>query len=122
VTIGGETILLPPIMNFATLERVWPALKALDQTQDVIERTASRIAIVSGVLLGTRPDLTVPVIKAKLLIKDYNEIAGLIDPVHRLMVASGLLSEGLAPGEAAPPAPPADPAPTDPTSSTSSPS
>ena len=28
VTIGGEAIVLPPILNFASLKRAWPAIRA----------------------------------------------------------------------------------------------
>ena len=100
VTIGGEQIELPPVLNFAQLERIWPAMKALDATQDLIERTAARIAIVSGALKETRPDLSVAEIKKRLRVEDFREISGLILPVHELLIASGLMPKDQEPGEA----------------------
>lgn len=119
VTIGGENIALPLIANFATLERIWPAMKALDATTDIVERGSARLAIISAVLKNDRPELTVPELKSRLRVDGFEEITGLIEPVRQMLVASGLIKEEAATaGEARPPAPPADT--TDPTSNTSS--
>jgi hypothetical protein len=119
VTIGGETIELPPVLHFDELERIWPAMKALDATADPIERTAARLAIISGALKGTKPELTVPELKKRLRVAGYDEIGGLVEPVNDLLVASGLMKRAdpgpagepggdgqpgeVTPGEAAPP-------------------
>ena len=105
VRIGGETIALPPLLNFAALKRVWPAMRALDTTADPVEQTAARIAIVAGALLPTRPDLTGPEIEKRLRINLFDgtdEVAGLAAAVHELLVASGLIREAAATGEAQP--------------------
>jgi hypothetical protein len=114
VTIGGEAITLPPILHFDELERVWPAMKALDATDDVVERTGARLAIISGVLKTTRPELTVPELKKRLAVGGFEEIVGLAQPVLDLLAASGLLKkEDAGPGEAQPAAiPPETASPT----------
>nr|WP_294564479.1 hypothetical protein [uncultured Rhodopila sp.] len=97
VTIGGEVIALPPIMNFATLERVWPAIKAAEATSDPIEQTAARVAIVSAALLATRPDLTVPAIKALLrvnLVDGTDETVSLAQSIQEMLLQSGLIRTG----------------------------
>jgi hypothetical protein len=106
VTIGGEDVVLPPIMNFATLERAWPALQAMAAAQDPIASAASAIALVAAALVSTRPDLTMPVIKERLrinVVDGTDERPGLLRAVDRLCVASGLVRAG----EARPPEPPA---------------
>lgn len=108
VTIGGAQIELPPILVFEDLERIWPAMKALDATTDPIERTSCRLAIISGALKATRPELTIPELKKRLRIDRYDEISGLADPVIALLEVSGLLKKDDPPGEGDPPAIPAE--------------
>ena len=106
VTIGGETIAVPVIMNFAMLERAWPAIKASAIATDPIEGAAADIGIISAVLIPVRPELTVIEIKKRLLVNrmaDTDERAGLADAVRRLLIQSGLVREG----EAEPPETPA---------------
>src|ERR1700738_2285815 len=108
VTIGGEAFVLPAVLSFEELERIWPAMKSLDATEDIVERTAARLAIISGALKTTRPELTVAELKKRLRVDGFSEITGLAAPVIDMLTASGLMpKENPAPGEAAPPAIPA---------------
>lgn len=107
VTIGGEKIELPPVANFAQLQRLWPAMKALDATQDIIERTTARLAIISAALKESKPELGVPELAKRLRIDQYDEMLGLIAPVEAFLIASGLVKaradaapDGAAAGEA----------------------
>ncbi len=97
VTIGGEAIVLPPILNFASLKRVWPAMRASGAATDSTDRVAADIAVIAAALLPTRPDLTVPEIEKRLRINRFDgsdERPGIMDAVTRLMIASGLVSQG----------------------------
>nr|WP_294549979.1 hypothetical protein [uncultured Rhodopila sp.] len=97
VTIGGERFELPPILNFACLERVWPAMKARDAcpADDIVGRTAANLAIVAGALLKTKPAMTLPVLKEKLgaaiFTVDSPEMFGLTESVNQLLLQSGLI-------------------------------
>lgn len=104
VRIGGEDITLPAIMNFTTLERAWPALQALDEAPDHVARVARSLAFLAQVLLETRPDLTLPVLKKRLrvqrfdpdsgeLLRDGDERPGVLAAVRELCIASGLISK-----------------------------
>lgn len=102
VSIGGEVVSVPPILNFAGLERAWPAIKASAGATDPIARVSSDIAVISAAIIMTRPDLTVPVIKERLrigLADDTDERSGVSEAVGKLLVASGLIRAG----EATPP-------------------
>jgi len=97
VTIGGEAIVLPPILNFASLKRVWPAMRASGAATDSTDRVAADIAVIAAALLPTRPDLTVHEIEKRLRINRFDgsdERPGIMDAVTRLMIASGLVSQG----------------------------
>ena len=97
VTIGGEAIVLPPILNFASLKRAWPAIRASGAATDSTDRVAADIAVIAAVLLPTRPDLTVPEIEKRLRINRFDgsdERPGIMDAVTRLMIVSGLVSQG----------------------------
>ena len=97
VTIGGEAIVLPPILNFASLKRAWPAIRASGAATDSTDRIAADIAVIAAVLLPTRPDLTVPEIEKRLRINRFDgsdERPGIMDAVTRLMIVSGLVSQG----------------------------
>ena len=48
VTIGGEAIVLPPILNFASLKRVWPAMRASGAATDSTDRVAADIAVIAA--------------------------------------------------------------------------
>lgn len=109
VTIGGEAILVPAIMNFATLERVWPAIDASVKAKDAIEQTSANIAVISAALLSIRPDLTVAEIKKRLRINvadGSDERPGLTKATDDLITLSGLVpaKKSPAPGEDQPPA------------------
>lgn len=97
VTIGGEAIVLPPILNFSGLKRAWPAMRVSGAATDATDRVAADIAVVAAVLLPTRPDLTVPEIEKRLRINRFDgtdERPGVMEAVTRLMIASGLVSQG----------------------------
>jgi hypothetical protein len=97
VTIGGEAIVLPPILNFAGLKRAWPAMRASGATTDSTDRVSADIAVIAAALLPTRPDLTIPEIEKRLRINRFDgtdERPGIMDAVTRLMIASGLVSQG----------------------------
>ena len=97
VTIGGEAIVLPPILNVASLKRAWPAIRASGAATDSTDRVAADIAVIAAVLLSTRPELTVPEIEKRLRINRFDgsdERPGIMDAVTHLMIASGLVSQG----------------------------
>lgn len=120
VKIGGEDIALPAIMNFATLERAWPALKAIEAQDDPIGRISSSLAFLAAVLLPSRPDLNLQTLKERLRIKRFNpdtgepdgedERPGIAAAVRQLCLASGLISSKPDEGEEAPPGDGAAPA------------
>ena len=132
VTIGGEEVPVPKIMNFAVLKRVWPAIRARDALstvkvarpeggtmfvhEDPIDAQTLAIRIISGALIHTRPDLTPEEIEKRLLIdfrSGMSEAMGIDNAIHQLLVASGLIIEKkTAPAESAPTSDP------DPSSST----
>lgn len=111
VQIGGELVTVPAVLNFATLERVWPSVVASASAKSTIERHAACIAFLAAILVETRPDLNVPEIKKRLrvnIVAGTDERPGVIAAVDAVLEASGLVPKG----EAAPPeAPAADPAP-----------
>ena len=104
VTIGGEAVAVPPVLNFAALERVWPSLKAMTETDDLTYRVSAAIGLISGALLETRPERTVPEIKKRLrinVVDGTDERAGMMEAVNYLLIASGLVRSGEAvPAEA----------------------
>ena len=97
VTIGGEAIVLPPILNFAGLKRIWPGIRVSGATKDPTERVAADIATIAGALLPTRPELTALEIEKRLLINradGTDERPGIMEAVTLLMIASGLITQG----------------------------
>lgn len=105
--LGGDEIVLPVIMNFACLERAWPAIKALAEGKDFVGRTAAALAIASAVVLPSRPELTVAEMKARLRTNPLDggdEAPGLFVAIDALLHSSGLVPAGnaAAPGEPAP--------------------
>lgn len=98
ITLGGETIEIPPILNFAGLKRINEPLKAILKIDDPVEMTSAAIRIVSVALRENRADLTPEAIEKKLLISEYPEMltAGLA-----VLRASGLIRSKSA-GEAQP--------------------
>jgi hypothetical protein len=95
ITIGGEAVTVPPVMNFALLKRAWPAIRRLGETQDVIERLDAAVGIVAAALMRARPELTAEEIAERL---KPEEMAGLFGVVPTILDASGLVP----PGEARP--------------------
>jgi hypothetical protein len=116
VKIGGEEITLPLIMNFATLERVGPALTANAAATTYNEQISACVAFLAAVLLPTRPDLTVPEIKNRLrinLVDGTDERAGVQASIDAICIASGLVKRKETDvGEAVPPEAPAAELPT----------
>ena len=87
ITIGGEAIVLPPILNFASLKRAWPAIRASGAATDSTDRDAADNAIIAAV----------PEIEKRLRINRVDgsdERPGIMDAVTRLMIVSGLVSQG----------------------------
>jgi hypothetical protein len=113
VKIGGEDVVLPLILNFATLKRAWPALLAWDAAGDPVAKTSSALAFVASILAKTNPALTQPALEERLRVERYkpgtdeeaehDERNGLNRAVRRVAVESGLVPQ-------TPPAPrPAEP-------------
>ena len=115
LVIGGEQVTIPPIMNFATLERAWPCIRAWNTAADEFDREVAAIGMISAALITTRPDLTPMEIKNKLASALFDEAGiplaaservGLLVAANALLFASGLVRAG----EVVPPeAPAADP-------------
>ena len=122
VTIGSEKITLPKILNFLTLERLWPSLQVLADSKDNVTRAAAALGIVSAVVIEKRPELTVAELKKRLMIFDENGIderTELFVVVDNLLIASGLVRREEVPGEGAAPGNQAPGAATGPISPTS---
>ena len=103
VTIGGEVIPLPLIMNFATLKRVWPAVRAFSNSTDPIDIVSTAIGFVSALLVTTRPELDVPEIEKRLVVgAKGDEQAALTECVNAILKASGLTRDAAEAGEAPP--------------------
>jgi len=104
LTIGDETIALPPILTFSQLEQCWGAIAAADNASDLIQATTARLTLVSILLKDSRPDLDVKTLKAKMS-PSLARMRDLGDTVFNLLVSSGVI-EPKAPGagEATPPA------------------
>ncbi len=72
-------------------------IRASDAATVSTDRVAADIAVIVAVLLPTRPDRTVPEIEKRLLINRFDgsyERPGIMDAVTRLMIVSGLVSQG----------------------------
>jgi hypothetical protein len=91
VTIGGEAIPLPPILNFAALKRAWPGIKAFGAATDTVERVSAAIAVVSATLARQYPELTPAEIEERLR---PGEIMGLVEALPAILDASGLVPSG----------------------------
>ena len=105
VTIGGQVIELPHILTFDVLERAWPSIQALADANTTLQQTAAGLAMVSAVIIATRPELNVVELKKRLRINDLaggDERPGLMDACNRLMRESGLVQRV---GENPPPVP-----------------
>lgn len=113
VRIGGEEITLPLILNFATLERAWPAIKVMADEGDPIARVSAACGILAALLVATRPELSVVEIKKRLLVNratKTDERPGLLAAVDQIVVASGLFIPGEdKPAEVTEETPPASP-------------
>ncbi len=97
VKIGGESVTVPPIMNFLALERAWPAILAMNAEKDPIRVDAAAMAVLAAVLLESRPDLDVMTIKRRVLINradGTDERQGIGSAVNQLMIISGLVTPG----------------------------
>ena len=111
VTIGGEVIALPLVLNFAALERFWPALKAMAASTDPVNRVSAGIGCIAAVLVTVRPELDVKEIKQRLRINradGTDDRPGVLDAVDKICLASGLIRVGEIEPAETPPAP-ADP-------------
>ena len=94
VTIGGEVIALPAVLNFAGLRRVLPAINASSSAPDKFEQDAAHIRVVAAALVETRPDLNAIEIEKRLRVNmrdGTDERPGLADAVNRLIEVSGLV-------------------------------
>lgn len=114
VKIGGEQIDLPLVLNFATLERVWPCIKAMNAASDTIAETGAAIGMVAALLLPKRPELNAVEIKQRVRINlrdGTDERIGIVTAVSAIIRESGLIPaevETAVQGEADPPAIPAE--------------
>jgi hypothetical protein len=84
--IGGETVSMPAVMNFATLKAAWPAIRRLGESQDPIERMGAAIEVIAAALARVRPDLTEAEIEARATVA---EMPALVAALPLLMTASG---------------------------------
>jgi hypothetical protein len=103
VTIGGEKIALPLIMNLATLERAWPCVEVMAEAKNKIAEASAACAFVSAVLIATRPELTTGEIKKRVRVNKAageSEMQGVVAAARELLIASGVVTPGEA--EAAP--------------------
>lgn len=97
VIIGGEPVTIPLVMNFETLERVWPAIKASSRATDSVEQAAASIAVISGAIIASRPDLSISEIKSRLrvnIMDGTDERPGIVRAADELLIASGLIKVG----------------------------
>jgi hypothetical protein len=109
VTIGGERIQLPAVMNFAVLRRVLPGINASAAATEKFAQDAAHICVVAALLVETRPEFSVVEIEKRLLINmrdGSDERPGLADAVNKLIEVSGLVP--LEPVPAGDPALPAE--------------
>jgi hypothetical protein len=101
ITLGGEAVAIPPVMNFAQLKRAWPGIRALGEAADMVDRVSASIRILAAALGRVRPELTAEEIEERLR---PGEMAGLMAALPFLLEASGLVPSG----EAGPRATPGD--------------
>jgi hypothetical protein len=97
VSIGGEAIALPLVMNFAALQRVWPAIKAISTETDPANFTAAHLGFISALLKKTRPELTIAELGERLRVNirtGSDERPGLYRAVAEIIAESGLVPEG----------------------------
>ena len=100
MTIGGEEITLPPIMNLKTLKRAWPALQAVDEAADNVARVSASLAFLAAVLVESRPELSLSALEDRLRVAAFdpdkvyeerveNRVARQFDPVSGTEVTHG---------------------------------
>jgi hypothetical protein len=91
VTIAGEAVSVPAVMNFTALKRAWTSITALGEAADPVAQIEAAIGIVAAALAKVRPDLTADVIGERL---KGPEMIGLLGAVPALLAASGLVPAG----------------------------
>jgi HK97 family phage major capsid protein len=96
---GGNFITSTAAYTLATVasELGGAVMHASGAATDSTDRVAADIAVVVVALLPTRPDLTVPEIEKHLRINRFDgtdKRPGIMEAVTRLMIASGLVSQG----------------------------
>jgi len=98
VTIGGEAVAVPAVMNFTALKRAWMSIMALGEAADPVAQIEAAIGIMAAALARVRPDLTADVIGERV---EGAEMIGLLSAVPALLASSGLVPTGEAqPGTA----------------------
>jgi hypothetical protein len=113
VTIGGEEIELPRILNFAQLERTWPAVEAYSAAAGGVAQISAALAFIAGLLVETRPELNLAELKRRTRVERYDpatedslspldERPGIHTALSEICKASGLIPR-------LPPEPPAAP-------------
>jgi hypothetical protein len=111
VRIGGVDYEAPLIMNFATLERVGPAMDAIAECTLYRPQVSALCAFYAELFAKTHPELTLPVIKDRLRINvadGSDERMGLVEAYDAILIASGYAkTKASEPGEANPPETPA---------------
>lgn len=88
ISLAGEAVPLPAILNFAALKRAWPHIRALGEAADALDRVEAAIGIAAASLHRARPELTVAEIAERLR---PDEIPVLAAAVPRLLERSGLV-------------------------------
>ncbi|HEV2097423.1 MAG TPA: hypothetical protein VGR45_00700 [Stellaceae bacterium] len=72
IKIGGEEIVLPAIMNFATLNRCWPAIRAFDKAEDDMSQVSCALAFIAALLVKTRPEVNLAWLEERVKIQKFN--------------------------------------------------
>jgi len=101
VSVGGEEIALPLILNFATLKRAWPAIQARELAGDSVGQAAASLAVIAAILIESRPELTLPELEKRLRVARFDpatgapvaedERRGVVLGIDELLICSGLV-------------------------------
>jgi len=102
VRIGGEEIELPRILNFAQLERTWPAVEAYSAAASGVQEISAALAFFAGLLVETRPELNLAELKKRTRVERFDpatdsdlssvdERPGIHTALSEICKASGLI-------------------------------
>jgi hypothetical protein len=93
LTIGGKSVLLPPI-NFAAIEAAWPAIEGFKAASTLVAQTSLVIEMVSHIFVQAEPpapEMTPQAIKKQL---KGNELVDLVRMVPDILSEMGLVQTG----------------------------